>query len=265
MGAIVALIPLLSPFSLIAGVVGVVFGSLACVSARRGLSSKPISGAGLALSLLAVGLSIWGLTSLVHATQKLAGDLSALGSLSVSAPVATPSVRSETPSAPSSSQTSSSPRTSSATPTSSTTSPTYTPAGTYDVAANTGSTLDYQALRAQGRASIKDWIRESKPASPVIAPGAGKRWVAFRITLENTGTTRLGFNSLGFILVDKDGYRYPTGTAFGNITAGPLLSSGELSPGESTTGYVVTEVPKGASLVELKMDRVYGNASWALK
>ena len=134
-----------------------------------------------------------------------------------------------------------------------------------DVVAKTGSTLDYEAPRARGRASIKDWIRESKPASPGISPAAGKRWVAFRISLQNTGTTSLAFNPLGFILVDKDGYRYPTGTAFGNITAGPLLSSGELAPGESTTGYVVTEVPKGASLVELKMDSVYGNASWALK
>ena len=49
------------------------------------------------------------------------------------------------------------------------------------------------------------------------------------------------------------------------MSAGQKLSYGQLAPGETTTGYVVTEVPTNASIMELKMALTYGNASWALQ
>jgi len=270
-GLVIGFIPLLSPAALLLGVVGVVFGVLACVNARRGLSSMPISISGLVLSVLAVGLSVWGFVILSHATQKLASDLSSIvapGPSTASVVTSPPNSTTPATAAPSSPTSTPSglaaPGGPSSAPAPATQAPQYAPTGTYDVAANTGSTLTFQTYNAKGQISLSNWVRSAKSASGFSTPAPEKRWVAFKVNIQNTGTTPLNFNGLGFILIDKEGYRYRSGGA-ADVTAGPRLSSGELAPGEKTTGYVVTEVPTNASIVELKMDPTYGNGSWALK
>ncbi len=271
-GLVIGFLPLLSPVALLLAVVGVVFGVLACVNARRGLSSKPISISGLVLSILAVGLSVWGIVILTHATQQLASDLSSIGAPSpaTASVVTSPSNSTEPPTAVTSSPTSTpagpaAPGGPSSAPAPSTQAAQYAPTGTYDVAANTGSTLTFQTHNAKGQISLSNWVRSAKSASSFSTPAPGKRWVAFKVNIQNTGTTPLSFNGMGFILIDKEGYRYQSGGAMADVTAGQRLSSGELAPGEKTTGYVVTEVPSNASILELKMDPTYGDGSWALK
>lgn len=84
--------------------------------------------------------------------------------------------------------------------------PTHSPSGTYNVASNTGSTLDYQTRDGVGRISLSNWNRTAKPATPGLEPPSGKRWVAFRTSISNTGTVPLPFNEMEFILVDKEGF-----------------------------------------------------------
>ena len=190
-GVIIGLVPLLSLIALVLGAVGVVFGLLATVGACKGRSSKATSAIGLCLSVMAVGLSIWGLSIVSNSAQQMARDLRAVGP----APVVSATIAA--PSAEVSSSSAQAPPSSPQAPVAPAQSPAYAPTGTYDVTANTGSTLQFATYDAQGQISMSNWIRSAKATTTYLSPAAGKRWAAVKVQIKNTGSTPLPFNVLG--------------------------------------------------------------------
>jgi hypothetical protein len=73
-------------------------------------------------------------------------------------------------------------------------------------------------------------IRDPAPNDRTFLPKAGNRIVAFDITVENTGTGTIHFNSLESSVQTTDDRVYDTGFSFSALT--PTLNYGDLAPGK---------------------------------
>lgn len=93
------------------------------------------------------------------------------------------------------------------------------------------------------------------PAGSFSKPKASNRWVAFDVSIENTGG-EADFNPFYFVLKATDNRQYDL--AFGGNE--PSLNSGEQEVGEATRGWVTFEVPEGATLATLSYDPTFGKS-----
>jgi hypothetical protein len=87
-----------------------------------------------------------------------------------------------------------------------------------------------------------------------FAPDRGNRFVAVHITIENTGSKTLEYNSFDFLAQDDQGFLF--GDAFivrddQVEQKDPALESGEIDAGDSVTGFLAFQVPNDANLVRL--------------
>lgn len=83
------------------------------------------------------------------------------------------------------------------------------------------------------------------------APDRGNRWVALRITVEDTGSKAVEVSSFDFIVQDDQGFLY--GNSFISRTeeqeaAEPEFEDANLAPGDSVTGLLFFQVVDDAQL-----------------
>ena len=100
---------------------------------------------------------------------------------------------------------------------------------------------------ANGFAVTVNVVRDpAQSDSSYSTPKAGNRYVAFDITVENTGTKQLSYNKFECSIKTTDDRRYDVASG---VRAGmPDLGSGTNQPGERTRGWVVFEIPQGAKI-----------------
>lgn len=92
------------------------------------------------------------------------------------------------------------------------------------------------------------------PADEYSKPKEGFRWIAFDVTVTNTGTAPLDYNLFFFKVKAADNREY--NTTIGNNT--PRLESGKQQPGEPTRGWVTVEVPVDTTMTTLSYDPAFG-------
>ncbi len=93
------------------------------------------------------------------------------------------------------------------------------------------------------------------PVGQYVNPKAGFRWVAFDVTLTNTGTKPIDYNLFFFKVKAVDNREYTV--AFGGNE--PAIASGTQEPGEAVRGWVTVEVPTDAALATLAYDPAFGS------
>lgn len=125
-------------------------------------------------------------------------------------------------------------------------------------AAPTPATLPQVGEKAtgQGFAVTLHAVQDPAPTEQYSRPKDGFRWVAADVTVENTGSGRIGYNPLHFRAKAADNREY-------NATVGgpaPRLQSGEQQPGEASRGWVTVEVPTDARLSTLTYDPTFGRS-----
>jgi len=115
------------------------------------------------------------------------------------------------------------------------------------VAGVAGAVAEAEDVRVTLNQVADPWVSDNE----FIQPDAGKRIVAFDVTIENTGKSRThGANPFNFKLTDAQSFAYET-SFFG---PDPALHATDLGSGEKTRGWVPFEVNQGASLGVLKYD-----------
>jgi hypothetical protein len=113
-----------------------------------------------------------------------------------------------------------------------------------------------ETARGQGYAVTMHEFVDPAPAGRFSSPKPGFRWVAFDVTVENTGTAQISFNPFYFTIKGTDNREYSQ--AFGGME--PSLNSGQHQPGEATRGWVTFEVPEGLPLATLTYDPTFGKS-----
>jgi hypothetical protein len=109
---------------------------------------------------------------------------------------------------------------------------------------------------AQGQGFAVTIHEKVDPAPPgqFVAPAAGARWVAFDVSVANTGAAQIDYNPGFFKLKSVDNREY--NLAFGGPE--PTLSFGKQQPGDISRGWVTFEVPEGIGLATLTYDPTFG-------
>jgi Domain of unknown function (DUF4352) len=110
--------------------------------------------------------------------------------------------------------------------------------------------------QGQGFAVTLHEVVDPAPDGSFSKPKAGMRWVAFDVTVQNTGTQSLSYNPFYFKLKGTDNREYTL--AFGGNE--PSLNSGDHAPGEATRGWVTFEVPEALALATLTYDPTFGKS-----
>jgi hypothetical protein len=113
-------------------------------------------------------------------------------------------------------------------------------------------------------------IQNARPTDQFSTVDKGKRLVAVRFRLVNTGTAPYDdAPSNGAKVVDKSGQQYESDIFFDNISAGEMLpSSVKLAPKNKALGYITFQVPKRAKItqVQFSMDSGFGGtAQWNVR
>ncbi|WBL37420.1 DUF4352 domain-containing protein [Tepidiforma flava] len=106
-----------------------------------------------------------------------------------------------------------------------------------------GETVDAGSARVTVRA-VEDPVRDT-----VFAPGDGKRYVAFDITIE-AARGKVSVSGFDFTVQDEDGFVYDYAIAGRE----PALKMTDLAQGRQVRGWVTFEVPQDAKLVALYAD-----------
>jgi len=97
-------------------------------------------------------------------------------------------------------------------------------------------------------------VVDPPPAGQYSKPKEGFRWIAFDVTVTNTGTAPLDYNLFYFKVKAADNREY--NVTIGNNT--PPLGSGKQQPGEAARGWVTVEVPADATMTTLAYDPAFG-------
>ncbi|MFI6470001.1 DUF4352 domain-containing protein [Streptomyces sp. NPDC050516] len=140
--------------------------------------------------------------------------------------------------------------------------------------AKTAAVGDTITLKGTGKGeqldvSVKQWLDPAVSANEFSAPQDGKRWVAAQFQLVNTGSAPYSDSpSNGAQAADANGQRFPT--AFGDITAGPLMpAAAKVAPGDKALGWILFEVPKTSKIatVQFTMDSGFADQTgqWSVK
>jgi hypothetical protein len=134
--------------------------------------------------------------------------------------------------------------------------PTSTPRPPTATLAPTPATLPKVGDTGQGQGFAVTLHEKVDPAAPgrFNGPAAGARWVAFDVSVANTGTAQIDYNPNFFRLKSVDNREYDL--AFGGPE--PNLSYGKQQPGDTSRGWVTFEVPEGVGLATLTYDPTFG-------
>lgn len=90
-------------------------------------------------------------------------------------------------------------------------------------------------------------------------PSEGYRYIVLDVTLENAGDKPILYNQFYFKVKDAQGFEYEPALVFS--APRPSFSSGQLSPGGKTRGYLAFEVAQTARGLKLMhMPRFFGEA-----
>jgi hypothetical protein len=143
------------------------------------------------------------------------------------------------------------------------------PAPTPDDVAKVGSTItlagnDDALQMAATLLAVKD---PAHAASEWMAPDAGNRYVAVRVSLRNTGSIAYDDSpSNGAVVVDSQDQSYDASMA---DVIEPGLGSPKIAVGKRRVGWITFEVPKRAKLVtfQLTLDSGFAEQTgeWALR
>ncbi|MFE0628790.1 DUF4352 domain-containing protein [Streptomyces sp. NPDC058864] len=121
--------------------------------------------------------------------------------------------------------------------------------------AGIGDTISLHGMDDGSRIDVTlvKWVDPAKSSDEFMAPEKGKRWVAAQLRLTNTGTAVYSDSpGNGLTVTDGDGQQFQT--TFGEVTAGPAMSSDlRLTKGAKGLGWVVFEVPKASKITKLQM------------
>jgi hypothetical protein len=118
---------------------------------------------------------------------------------------------------------------------------------TNKVAGVAGAVAEAEDVRVTLNQVVDPWVSDNQ----FEQPDAGKRFVAFDVTIENVGGSGTHYASpINFKLTDSESFAYEI-TFFG---PDPALRTTGLGSGEKTRGWVPFEVNQNASLAVLKYD-----------
>ncbi|MFD5027006.1 DUF4352 domain-containing protein [Streptomyces sp. NPDC058373] len=112
-------------------------------------------------------------------------------------------------------------------------------------------------------------VDPAKSKDEFIVPDDGNRWLGVQVQLVNKGEKAYQDSPTnGMQVADADGQMFQT--TFGEITAGPALSSDvRLAPGAKALGWVTFDVPKGVTVTQVQVALNSGMADqtgqWKLK
>ena len=120
-------------------------------------------------------------------------------------------------------------------------------AGRRGGAAEAGGAIVGDTAQGEGFAVTVHELIDPAPAGQFIAPEEGSRWVAFDVSVANTGTKTLGVNPLFFRLKAADNREYQH--TFGGPE--PTLGYGDQQPGDTSRGWITFELPADAPLATL--------------
>ncbi len=119
-----------------------------------------------------------------------------------------------------------------------------------------GATVPYVGPSGNelGTITIEDLTDPFEDYDESFAPDRGNRFVSVHITIDNTGTKALEYNSFDFLAQDDQGFLF--GDSFiardqATEQKDPALDSGEIDAGDSVTGFLAFQVPNDANLVRL--------------
>ena len=97
-------------------------------------------------------------------------------------------------------------------------------------------------------------VRDNLPGDRFSTPEAGKRWLAFDITIEALKQT--DYNPFDFTVQDANAFVYEHTFVFGGPE--PDLQSGDLASGERVRGWIAFEVPAEAKLSTIRVEEDFG-------
>lgn len=103
-------------------------------------------------------------------------------------------------------------------------------------------------------------VDRATPASDILKPQAGNRYVAVELQLTNKG--QVAYQDAppnGSSLIDDQGHQYRT--AISEVREGVSLTSVTISPGDSRKGVVLFEVPEAVKVVKFQFGLNSGFAS----
>lgn len=120
-------------------------------------------------------------------------------------------------------------------------------------AARVGSAVTLHGLNGQVVAVTLDKVLTVAHGTGGERPAKGHRFFAARLTVRNSGTTRLDEGPwISTQVVDSKGQQYDTAAVEG-ITAGPELpGSIKTTAGQSRAGWIVFEIPTGARITTIQ-------------
>jgi hypothetical protein len=98
-------------------------------------------------------------------------------------------------------------------------------------------------------------LEDNLEGSEFSKPAAGKRWIAFDITIE--AVSAISYSPFDYSVQDSDSFVYEPEFIFVD-EPGPDLSSGDLGPGGTVRGWVFFEIPAKATLTTLRVEVDFG-------
>jgi hypothetical protein len=115
------------------------------------------------------------------------------------------------------------------------------------VSGTPGAIAEAEGVRVTLNATADPWVSDNQ----FIRPDAGKRFVAFDVTIQNSKDSGThGANPFNFKLSDAEDFAYEV--TFGGPE--PAVHAVDLGSGEKTRGWVAFEVNAGTPLKRLKYD-----------
>lgn len=97
-------------------------------------------------------------------------------------------------------------------------------------------------------------VQDPVPPQQYLKPKEGSRWVAYDVSITNTGTAPLDYNPFYADLKTADNREHNPGIG----AAEPSLKSGKLQPGETVRGWITFEIPNEAQPATFYYDPAFG-------
>ncbi len=209
-GVLVGFVPILFAGAIICGVVGVILGLIGWSRTRKGTANNPkMTIIGTAACAVAIALGIWGIVTVVGATNQFVSDVNNIGVPGASSAPVAPSA--SVPSA----------------------------AGSPIVEPGAGPTLFLgqqpgDVVGQRGETLTLGTMQLKAEKLRQISSQYGPAVKCSQVTYTNTGTAQESFSSFDWKL------QKPAGSTLNSTftTAGKPLNSGQLAPGGTTTGDV---------------------------
>lgn len=118
-----------------------------------------------------------------------------------------------------------------------------------------GDTITFDGKKVTVAAPERNW----STGNQFIKPDSGNEFIKLQVTIENSSTNEVMYNTFDWKLQDSKGVIKDVATVAYGIEG--ALSSGELAPGGKVAGFLVFEVPAGDAGLTLR----YNPSFWSDK